>query len=357
MTQMQSADSIWLHMEPEGESMHVSLMSVYDPGPSGSLTREDLAALVDARIVSRVPRFHQRLLRLPLSIDNPYWIDDSSFDLDRHISERTLIDPGDWRALLATGMRVHAEPMDPDRPLWDVTLVTGIDDVPDFATNSFAVVWRFHHAMVDGKAVLEIVSLLHDTTPHGGEAETGLLGRRRAEPRLSPSEIAVRAVAHLAGRPFDVANRVLRALPMIGETILSQRSLPQVAPLPAPRTRFNGRVGQQRRLGLVRFDLDRVRNLRRLLAGSTVNDIALTVVGGALRAYLLEVGELPVQSMTAACPISSEAPRRKIWPWAIRCRRYSFRCTPTSPIRSSGWGQSHCRPVRPKWRRTASEPR
>jgi WS/DGAT/MGAT family acyltransferase len=40
------------------------------------------------------------------------------------------------------------------------------------------------------------------------------------------------------------------------------------------------------------------------VAGATINDAALAYVGGALREYLAGHGELPEQSLVAACPMS-----------------------------------------------------
>jgi WS/DGAT/MGAT family acyltransferase len=38
--------------------------------------------------------------------------------------------------------------------------------------------------------------------------------------------------------------------------------------------------------------------------GATINDVVLAVVGGALRAYLMEKGELPTESLVGMAPIS-----------------------------------------------------
>ena len=55
--------------------MQVTLMSVYEPGPHGPLSHEELERHVAERVVARVPRFRQRLKELPLHADFPYWVD------------------------------------------------------------------------------------------------------------------------------------------------------------------------------------------------------------------------------------------------------------------------------------------
>ena len=52
------------------------------------------------------------------------------------------------------------------------------------------------------------------------------------------------------------------------------------------------------------FELDNIRKIRALVPGCTVNDVILSIVGGAMREYLDDKGELPMTSLTAMCPIS-----------------------------------------------------
>ena len=44
--------------------------------------------------------------------------------------------------------------------------------------------------------------------------------------------------------------------------------------------------------------------MRNLVRGATVNDVALAVIGGALRTYLEDAGELPTASLRAMTPVS-----------------------------------------------------
>jgi WS/DGAT/MGAT family acyltransferase len=51
-------------------------------------------------------------------------------------------------------------------------------------------------------------------------------------------------------------------------------------------------------------DLADFKRIKASVPGSTINDVALAYVGGALREYLNGHGELPDASLVAACPIS-----------------------------------------------------
>jgi WS/DGAT/MGAT family acyltransferase len=73
---------------------------------------------------------------------------------------------------------------------------------------------------------------------------------------------------------------------------------------PVPRTRFNGVVSNHRVVDGRTFSLQAIRDIRKAVDGATVNDVVLTVCGGALRRYLEHHGELPRDSLVAMAPIS-----------------------------------------------------
>jgi WS/DGAT/MGAT family acyltransferase len=74
-----------------------------------------------------------------------------------------------------------------------------------------------------------------------------------------------------------------------------------------PRTRFNGTVSPHRVVDGCEFDLAAIKAIRHAVPGATVNDVVLTVVGGALREYLQTMGELPGEPLVAMAPISVRA--------------------------------------------------
>jgi WS/DGAT/MGAT family acyltransferase len=75
-------------------------------------------------------------------------------------------------------------------------------------------------------------------------------------------------------------------------------------PQEAPLTRFNGLVSAHRAFDGRRFSLSDIKRVKAAVPGTTVNDVALTIVGGALRAYLSAKGELPGETLLAVAPIS-----------------------------------------------------
>ena len=126
----------------------------------------------------------------------------------------------------------------------------------------------------------------------------------RGEPEPTPAELLARANWNAATQPWrfletwtstGMADRLRRAS-------AAQSAAPP--PAPVPRTRFNAAVSAHRVVDGVTFELDDIRAMRSLTPGSTVNDVVLAIVGGALREYLFDKTELPDVSLTAMCPIS-----------------------------------------------------
>ncbi|MFC6127377.1 wax ester/triacylglycerol synthase family O-acyltransferase [Mycolicibacterium llatzerense] len=329
MDQIRGNDAMWLHLEAAGESMHMTLACIYEPGGLPALSAEELTTHLACRVVSAFATFRRRLKVVPFNIDHPYWVDDPDFDIAQHIRQRKVPSPGDRNALFSTMLDVHAEPMRRSSPLWDVTLVRGLNTVDGLPPHSFAVLFRFHHVMVDGQSVMEIMHLIHDSSPAtpGLDVHTPI-----AFVAAPPSVLAmvwqagVNAVVYPAKNVVRVASPLLSVVHraamtavtapasafawVAGRLVATVSGLlngagPTLLPAGAPRTRFNNRVNADRRIGLVEFDLDALRAMRQLAPGSTINDVALTVIGGALRCHLDTLGELPPDSLVAACPIST----------------------------------------------------
>jgi WS/DGAT/MGAT family acyltransferase len=77
-------------------------------------------------------------------------------------------------------------------------------------------------------------------------------------------------------------------------------------PLTAPRTPFNGRITPHRKVAYADVSLADVKTIKNAVSG-TVHDAVMAICGGALRAYLLERGQLPDTPLVASCPVSTRA--------------------------------------------------
>ena len=282
-------------------------MWIYDQSsaPGGKVTFKGILDHVERRLhVSRT--FRQRLVEVPLGLDHPYWIEDPDFDLEYHVRHIALPRPGDWRQFCIQVARLHSRPLDRSRPLWEMYVIEGLDDVAGLPAGSFAIMTKIHHAAIDGVTLLEITSALNDLAPNAPEPAAN--GEWKAERLPSTVELLSRAAVNAAVRPMRMARLTAAAVPGTAERMREQRARQNFdlgAVSAAPRTRFSGIVTTHRVVEARRFELATAKAIKAAVPGATINDVAITVVGGALREYLREHGELPEQALRVMAPIST----------------------------------------------------
>ena len=303
MQQLSGLDASFVYFETPNAPMHVASLSIYDQStaPGGIVTFKGILDNIERRLhLSRV--FRQKMARVPMDLDHPYWVEDDDFDLEFHVRHIALPKPGDWRQLCIQVARIHARALDLTRPPWEVTVIEGLDNVEGVPEGSFALLQKTHHAAVDGVSGMEIMSAINDLEP---EAEPPPATEWRPEPDPDPWMLLGRAGLNNAMRPLRMARVVGRTMPALGrlQRQLQRREL-QAPTLAAPRTRFNAALSPHRVFDAGVFELAPLRSLKSAVPGVTVNDGVLATVGGALRRYLREKGELPAQAMVAMAPIS-----------------------------------------------------
>src|SRR5581483_8543332 len=239
--------------------------------------------------------------------------------LNHHIRHESLPTPGTWHQLSQRVARFLEKPLDMSRPPWELQVIDGLGSIEGLPDGAFAVALKVHHSAIDGVAGLQMVAALHDG--EAAPAETGRTDRlwtvenpswldlvlKSALPTVTADSATVTlGVPHALRRPTRLLGNVIG----LGSGYL--RRLIQPAPAtdeasaaePVPETRFNGPVSSARSTGGVQFALAEVKEIKNAVPGVTVNDVVMTVVGGALRSYLREQGELPEQSLVAGIAMS-----------------------------------------------------
>ena len=71
----------------------------------------------------------------------------------------------------------------------------------------------------------------------------------------------------------------------------------------APHSILNARISRNRRFATQQYEFARLKALGSQ-HGATLNDVALAVIGGGLRRFLSELGELPDRSLVAFLPVN-----------------------------------------------------
>ena len=70
--------------------------------------------------------------------------------------------PVDDRKLAREAARVYGGMLDRRHPLWKLIILHGLPD------DNTAVVWKVHHAMVDGVSGIDLTMAIHDLRPDAG---------------------------------------------------------------------------------------------------------------------------------------------------------------------------------------------
>ena len=321
MERLTGLESLYLRLETDSMPMNASSLMIYDrsAAPGGKVEFADILHYISDRAY-RLGIFRRRLATLPLSIARPYWVDDPGFDIEFHVRHIALPKPGDWRQLCDQVARLHARPLDRSRPLWECYVIEELDNIQGLPPGSFALFFKTHFAALGGVLASQLFSAMHELAPDARASAPK--DRRYFDHPPTFVDLAARATADTVATPMAIAHYVAASagpLAHLGAReagALVRRALrvtPDERPavdLPAPRTRFNHRVSPHRVVDGVRFPLAEIERMIERAPGATVEDVAVTVIGGALQKYLDARLEAPGESLRAEVPIGVRADAR-----------------------------------------------
>jgi diacylglycerol O-acyltransferase / wax synthase len=295
MKRLSGLDASFLYLETPSQLLHVCGLLVLQPdsvpgGYSFSAMKERMA-----RQAGAIPEFRQKLRQVPLNLDHPVWVDDQDFDIDLHVHRMALPLPGGPTELADVTGHLAGIPLDRSRPLWDMWIIEGLED------GRIAVFLKMHHATVDGTSGMGLLAHLCSLEPE--QPPEPVAPSRESAP--GEVELLARAVIRNSTRPLKVAKLLAPTVGALAGTMnRARKGTAMAAPLTAPRTSFNATITGRRTIAYVDLPLDEVKAVKNAVEGATVNDVVLTLCGGALRRYLEERDELPASSLLATVPVS-----------------------------------------------------
>ncbi|WP_053662177.1 wax ester/triacylglycerol synthase family O-acyltransferase [Streptomyces sp. MMG1121] len=277
-------DLAFWNIECDRHPMHLGALGVF--GAHSPTAGAHAADLLAARAAA-VPGLRLRIRDVwqPFAFGGAIRETDPDFDPLNHV--RLHAPTADFHAVAG---RLMERPLERGRPPWEAHVLPGEDGM------SFAVLFKFHHALADGLRALKLAAGVMDPmdlperTPRAIEPPRGLLPDMRRLPGLVPG--LVRGALSDMGRALDIGASLARST-------LGMR--PSTALTSAPS-------GTRRTAGVV-VDIDDVHRVRKS-AGGTVNDVLIAVVAGALRRWLEERGEgTKGVAPRALIPVSRRRPR------------------------------------------------
>ncbi len=299
-------DVSFLYLEEPTTPMHVGSVAIFRPPQNETFDYDKLVSIIQQRI-SLVPRYRQKIKWVPGHIASPVWVDDAGFDMAFHIRRSALPRPGNNDQLRELVGRLMSRRLDRCRPLWEMYLVEGLSD------GRIAVITKTHHAMVDGISTIDIGQVLLDLTPEVREVPSD---DWHPAPEPNPVDLVVEAITDFVRQPTELIDAVRNGVNDATATAFKVAghlngclAYARTAARPVTGTPLNVDIGEQRRFGMARTELDDYKRVRKM-HGGTVNDVVLATVTGALRNWLMLRNE-PVSAKTvirAMVPVSVRAP-------------------------------------------------
>ncbi|MDZ4828068.1 MAG: wax ester/triacylglycerol synthase family O-acyltransferase [Actinomycetota bacterium] len=238
-----------------------------------------------------IPRFRDRVLSPPMRIAPPRWTTEPSFDLDYHLRRVRSPAPGDEQALLAVLRPITAAAFDRARPLWEFTLIEGLEG------GRAALAMKVHHSVTDGVGGMALLTELVDLERDPVANPDAAMPAVPAPESFTTTALVRDSFAHNRRRTVGIVSRVpgtmirgtgtaLRdPIGTMSEFVRTARSIARtLAPATAPLSPIMRNRGLARELAMFEVSLDELRRAAKVAEGS-VNDAFVAAVVGGLRRY------------------------------------------------------------------------
>lgn len=289
---LSQVDAAFLRMETKQAPMHLGcLMTFKLPADASESFIADMVEHLRAKPFMPEP-FGYRLVQGRLADLAPAW-EETEMDMEFHVRHLALPQPGGERELGKLVERLHSNPVDFTRPLWECHIIEGLAD------NRFAIFFKSHHCAIDGMGAMRLTKLWLTDDPQ----DMRWPGDKDLE---KPQTRLRRGLAKKLAAVLKDAGEQAKGLGQLATKLL-EMSLGEGSTVRAsaetPASIFNVAVTPHRRLGTQRLELARLKALAKAL-DVTVNDVTLAICSGAIRHYLIQNDALLDKSLNASVPVA-----------------------------------------------------
>jgi len=313
---MSNADNFWLCMDEPTNLMVITGFMEFE----GPIDFNRLCVTIESRLAS-FPRFQKKIVLPKTGIGVPSWKEDEHYDIRSHLQRVALPAPGDKTELQTMIANLTVTPLDPHKPLWQVHLIENYG-------KGCVLLFRIHHCITDGIAGIYVLLSTADTDPDAPWPK--IKPRKKPQPFSLGSLLPVDAMINSAKKTWSTAQSLGRqALKEIEASIADPDHLKQLAKASScvptdfasvlskymlmssdPPTAFKGKLGVRKRIAWTEpFELDKVKKVGKAISTTTLNDVLIATVTGAMRRYLktrnTRVNELDLR---VAVPVNVRKP-------------------------------------------------
>ena len=295
---MKPLDAVWLMMESADTPMHVGVLAIFQKPRNAAADYLSQWAERMRESPEPVAPWSFRLSSRGGAPISPRLVEEQEFDLDYHFRHSALPEPGGERELGIMVSRLHSNPLDRSRPLWEFHLIEGLE------RDRFAFYVKVHHALIDNvNGIPMLLAMLSDSARErhmpplwgrplhaGGQDEESVAQDRDAWFGVSePMESLVSIGKAASGFLSNALKRNTQ-----GSFLM---------PAGTPRSTLNRHINAQRRFATQQFEQQRIQRLAQA-TDSTLNEILAYLCGSSLRRFFKEYNALPEQSLIGAMPVS-----------------------------------------------------
>ena len=233
------------------------------------------------------------------------WVEDDQFDIEHHVRHSALPKPGRVRELFELVSRLHSTRLATERPLWEWHLIEGLRD------GRVAMYTKLHHSLVDGISAMRLLQSILSSdpddrgmpSPWAMRPPSSKVGKAQEAAEHLSSAATMSALRSALGISVDAAGIPKALVKTFNKSLRNETS---TLSLYAPNTILNREITASRRFAAQDWPLDRIRAIGKA-TGTTLNDVVLAMCSGAMRTYLIELGELPDTSLIAMVPVGLHA--------------------------------------------------
>jgi WS/DGAT/MGAT family acyltransferase len=295
---MGGQDAAFLYGETPSWHMHISALMILDPSTSSGPFNFERVRLHTLERIPLVPQFRLKLVEVPFGLDRPGWVEEPDFDPDYHIRRIAVPAPGGPQELGELVGRLASYKLDRRKPLWELWVIEGLE------RDRVAVLYKIHHAMIDGVSGMGIAEVSFDLEADPPEREFEPVPFDHHDIPSWAQRLAFGLVNAATRVPYRTARFAWQsARQSLTVVDFARRRRSMMGPFQAPRTSLNGEFTPHRRFAWVSVPLPRVKEVKHAY-DVKLNDVVLALCAGALRRYLQKIDDLPAQPLIAQVPVS-----------------------------------------------------
>jgi diacylglycerol O-acyltransferase / wax synthase len=308
VTPIDPTSAAFLLAENRSMPMHVGGLQLFKKpeGAGRDYVRQMFEQMRD--VEEMAPLFLKHPHRSARTAGQLVWRPDEQFDIEHHVRHSALPKPGRVRELLELCSRLHSTRLAWERPLWEAHVIEGMRD------GRVAMYTKTHHALVDGVSAMRLLASVLSTDPEkrgmpapwAASPERSRPAKERASVELS--EVPTQALRTALGITAEAAGLPGALIRTLNKSIRNETS---ALSLHAPRTILNQSITGSRRFAAQDWPIERLRAVGKA-SGSTINDVVIAMVSGAMRTYLDELGALPDESLVAMVPVGLKAKQSQV---------------------------------------------